>query len=1298
MPENNPMVNRNSGEISDQEALNILEGFMSTLTDNLGSLTGQIKSLVTVLTKQSELDRKVTADLSKNIKTMDSNFKSIGKDFNTFGKSLEKINKDSDRTISELQRQKRNLSGSSRNIESLAIEKEIKIAEGHKKQLNALYEGVAAKRKELDHDKQLLENAKAAMESLSRQVELDGASNENLIKSLRRQTEIVENLDQKYNKSNESVQKSLDDMQSNIDRINKQTKELYEENEKAMAPLREVVAESQNAFRSLGSQSSIIAKFLNKEEGTEEERFQRVIDQTAESLEHALNKINGRLNEIGDGSSKEREDLEEQKRILEEQLKATKKLSPALEKTAKLLGDLKGSLGKTIQNITKNLLSTVESKYLDAYLTGFENVYQSIEGARNSISARLRMDQGEFSNLQQEITTLIEERGLSGSVSTVDTNEALTQLVASGVTDERILKEFSIMQAKLKAEGSSLNLTNEEMLTRTLSQINKEVSGGKSFDDAMAEMSAMFEATAQAEIYAREKYGQDIALVNGAEDQIVNMVTNIDTSLGKSTEDMTKDIQEAVVNAMSLQAAGIDPTAFLSQIQDLVNGKITDNSAMGAILRQYGNVSASGMQGMSFGDAYNAVVDAYQKAFQNTNIDYTADLQEIYGASMDVGDIRKLIDAISNGQGIKTTLSDSDYNAMAQIQTESNEALANATYMSETSSWMKQMENAATDEAIAAEKLYEGDKKYLAVVGGIYDGVKDIVDILTQYAFTGFSSGGFSAFGGTGTGGSAAFGNFMTGASGTKAGALGKGLGVATGVGIAGYSVVTNAIDAESFGEFAENTLRDQTFATGIGTALGSAIAGPVGGVVGGAIYGAANEFGNYLYDKITSGYADDGLMEASDALENSADALLESATKQYQDSYKEYTRLKKMHDDEDVVAQRQELLMNDNYDKSQIIYANDEEIQKLFKENLETQEQQLAEANIKGKTAQLIKENAQALENAKHEVFMDVDLGDGTFLEPNETTVSKFEGALGSSATELYSSLYASEGQSDEELRSTLIASGYSPESVIDMDRDKLEEEYRKSMVRSVSETAGFDEITRNVFEQAASSYNERKTAYESANKDFKVKWKNAIDATETGKQDDIGEVWKTYRKMHKGLLDNYPLIDRWSGNPEDVNLDQISSRYKDDYRTVGPISGLQGDKVEAPAFETGLTSVPFDSYPTYLHTGERVLTKEEARAYNELSSSAVEQLSSMSDISTYLNNVNGDTYEQVFNSEHLGTDKLNKSIETQTTSLEKKLDIVINALNTLIVALRPTGRSVREDANVIAMNSNISQLATAK
>ena len=94
MPENNPMVNRNSGEISDQEALNILEGFMSTLTDNLGSLTGQIKSLVTTLTKQSELDRKVTADLSKNIKTMDSNFKSIGKDFNTFGKSLEKINKE----------------------------------------------------------------------------------------------------------------------------------------------------------------------------------------------------------------------------------------------------------------------------------------------------------------------------------------------------------------------------------------------------------------------------------------------------------------------------------------------------------------------------------------------------------------------------------------------------------------------------------------------------------------------------------------------------------------------------------------------------------------------------------------------------------------------------------------------------------------------------------------------------------------------------------------------------------------------------------------------------------------------------------------------------------------------------------------------------------------------------------------------------------------------------------------------------------------------------------------------------
>lgn len=1297
MPENNPMVNRNSGEISDQEALNILEGFMSTLTDNLGSLTSQIKSLVTTLTRQSELDRKVTDDLSKNIKTVDSNFKSIGKDFNTFGKSLEKINKDSDRTISELQRQKRNLSGSSRNIESLAIEKEIKIAEGRKKQLNALYEGVAAKRKELEHDKQLLENAKAAMESLGRQVELDGATNENLIKSLRRQTEIVENLDQKYNKSNESVQKSLDDMQSNIDRINKQTKELYEENEKAMAPLREVVAESQSAFRSLGSQSSIIAKFLNKEEGTEEERFQKVIDQTAEALEHAIDKINGRLNEIGDGNSKEREDLEEQRKILQEQLKATQKLSPALEKTAKLMGDLKGSLGKTIQNITKNLLSTVESKYLDAYLTGFQNVYQSIETTRNDISARLRMNQGDFSDLQSEIATLVEERNLSGSISPVDTNEALQQLVAAGVTNTELLKEFSIEQAKLKAAGSSINLTNEESLMRSMESINYAVAHDVEYSDAVQQEIASIERQFAAEVAAREQYG-GLALANGGADQIRNLVMDIDTAFGKTQEEIEKDISTAFMNVASMQSIGItDPTVFLSDLQSLMTGSVTNMSPLYQAVWSVGGINPEEFQSMDMDTAFNKLLEMYKYIAESdpNKLPYVAD---VFGSNMQVGDLRRL--NLSSGE-VVTTLSDETLDNISKLQIESNEALANATYLSATASWMKEMENAATDEAIAAEKLYEGDKKYLAVVGGIYDGVKDIVDILTQYAFTGFSSGGFSVFGGnmggTGTGGSNAYGDFMLGKSGTTAGALGKGAGVAVGVGIAGYSMYEHAKEADLFndfsaenvGKFYEGYMTDSKTWTGMGTAVGSALGGPVAGAVMGALWGGASEIGNAIGDDLADWvdrnitHLDDGFADAAEELENAADALSKSAQNQYKKAQDNLNDYEKMYNNQNIAAMKHLLKENDILTDEELINAEDKKIQEIFYNSIIKKEQQdMVKSAESVKTGEFVKEHAQDLENIKMEVSAD---------KTESQNISAFEAAYGGpkKSAELYESIRKSSEMSDDDLKLALSGLGVSDQFINYATPEQLRTKYESLQIAGISSAAGFDSRQKAIFSSAYSAYLDRQEMYDKANSSFKDRWSTV--ASIVGDKSNIDAILGEYENKYNVFPDilyddNFnPVLDS-NGVPE--------LRHTHLYAQ----EGLMGKSPYAGKFASGITSVPFDSYPAYLHTGERVLTKEEARAYNELSANAVEQLSTMSDMSTYLSNVTGDTYEQVFNSENLGTDKLNKSIETQTTSLEKKLDIVINALNTLIVALRPAGRSVTQDANVMAMNSNITQLATAK
>ena len=269
----------------------------------------------------------------------------------------------------------------------------------------------------------------------------------------------------------------------------------------------------------------------------------------------------------------------------------------------------------------------------------------------------------------------------------------------------------------------------------------------------------------------------------------------------------------------------------------------------------------------------------------------------------------------------------------------------------------------------------------------------------------------------------------------------------------------------------------------------------------------------------------------------------------------------------------------------------------------------------------------------------------------------------------------------SDEDLRKALIGYGYSEAylshfGTSESDRASLEHMYEQASISKFTETAGLDDVGSQLINKLYfDKYKKSHEVYLDADKKFREKWATAVAATPNKDRNDLAAVLLNYKIDH--------------AEPEaDFS----------DMNNVHLIEHFGYDDVNKYKFAAGLTSVPFDSYPAYLHTGERVLTKEEARAYNELSANAVEQLSTMSDMPTYLSNVTGDTYEQVFNSENLGTDKLNKSIETQTTSLEKKLDIVINALNTLIVALRPAGRSVTRDANVMAMNSNITQLATAK
>jgi hypothetical protein len=123
---------------------------------------------------------------------------------------------------------------------------------------------------------------------------------------------------------------------------------------------------------------------------------------------------------------------------------------------------------------------------------------------------------------------------------------------------------------------------------------------------------------------------------------------------------------------------------------------------------------------------------------------------------------------------------------------------------------------------------------------------------------------------------------------------------------------------------------------------------------------------------------------------------------------------------------------------------------------------------------------------------------------------------------------------------------------------------------------------------------------------------------------------------------------------------------------------------------FESGLTEVPFDMYPALLHEGERVLTKQEADAYNELSSFAVSQIANET-TNRFAKNTN------YFNASSIGMDKLNGSITEQTKKQELMLGEILEALKILIKETRNSkGKVNTVNTNALKMNTNLTTLNT--
>lgn len=1042
---------------------------------------------------------------------------------------------------------------------------------------------------------------------------------------------------------------------------------------------------SSNSLRGSSQYFSQFAKTPEDEE-TEFDKLSREIEKQKDLWLSALQAIDKRIKEDETLTDIERDNLLKQREYINKQIDLSNKWTPAREQFSKSVKTLGDAAKNIISSIGKTVLKRFEDYYLNSYKESFQKVYDSVENTRNTVSARLKLDQGGFSDLQSEIQNEIEELGIESSVTQSDVNDALVSLQAAGVTDKDMLKTLAIEQAKLIASGSSLNLGNEETIQNLRQIYQQQLQATGDQQEALNNLSSLIQTagTAQSAIGAS---GWDSSLVNGGADRLFNQVANIGITAGKSIEQMSSDLTAAFATSEHMYGIGQDPDAIYSLVNDIINKSVSDYSTLEKILLTSNEISRDALLDsnasleQNYQDIYSAMKDILQSGTEGDK-KYLAEVLSAYGFDMSPEQAVKFMGA-ADAIRVPTEAE------MKQAEAIDKQAREQGTFLSATEKHLNEAQNTMTEVAISAEKLYKGNDYVLEGFNAVETGLNAIEEVAKNILTSMWTN--------SGTGRAVSSFNltpemakdFAFGTKGTTAGAIGKGASIAVGagmMGVSGYNIISSGIESGQAGlDTAYDLLTDTTFQAGLGTTIGGAMGGPVGAAVGGALFGTFSKLGNWLgsTEKGTELFAQVmGLPSLEDVSQTFAKEMTENANenilaaqKQIEASDEMLAKFEKMTDDQ----KKLELIKIGELDAQKAATIETKDLNELFNANL-IQEQK----NIKEQAEQLLKESALVSENAVQyaniqNAFSEEGLG-GNKLD----AIKKFAGMAGGTgaAADIFNTLAEVNNMSQEEMISYLV--GYEEDgktfdldTLNNMESGELLNLAKRKKESSFAEAAGFSGGTLDVLSASYEEWEKRQDRYNEADSKFHDKWKKIYDPNSSLDANILAYVNENLKDTAstQEISSFINAVKESFSSTGEAHLDDKNGYYAEKY-------------VEGHQFETGLTEVPSDNYPALLHKGERVLTKEEAKAYNEMSSFAVSNL---------INTFNGgNSSSSVFSTTSYGID-FDKSIGTQTDVISKKLDQVISAIEKLNISLGNASRaSSASYQNVVRGNSNITQLNT--
>lgn len=1390
MPDNNngnPMNNGAGRGNNGVDIASIIYEIFQHLDKNTKSYTDQLKVLVKEIKSVSRGDSKSgtnssTSGFSGRRRTF--NYDDIyddAKDISEMFKRLQKeIKADHRELLSSSEDFKRDLSKLDvKDLETILTKRQLEIAKKYADLQEENLKNYEDKLKEIqDHDSDALRdyNLKQAKEKKRKAEQTYEKMQSETDKYTQKQLEAVQKNIERYTEEITSYEeKSAADKRKASENAKKEyevrQRELNEKERTEKASVEPIKAEfdkdslreAMGAIESLKSQSPYLNEKLDDGK-TDFEKFEenrqaqlKLLERAGKTLDAYEEKIrqdraNGNITE--EELQEQLETINKQKKNIEEAKKAIEGWSPVKDALSQAGKDLTSYAKNMIKNIAKFGLEKLEDKYLTAYKEGFEKVYQSVENTRNQISARSKLDQGAFSDMQSEIQDQIEQQGLETVVSQADVNEALISLSSAGITDKELLKTLALEQAKLSASGSALKLDNEETLQRFQEYIGNESAKGRSYEDILSDIPNLMSEVMNYEGQIRDEFGNDIASMGGNLNKIFNEVLDVTNTAGKNFSEASKDIGAAMTYGQAQFNMGLDPDTLMAPIREIQKSGASELSTFGKILSEGGLTGEAIRSGeFSMEEAFSAVANTLEKALADKDTKYIKEIMDAYGISgMDPNQAIKFLR--SGGLGDVKVAGRQELDAQQAQRDAANKA---GTYYSATQNWQKQAENKMSEIANTAEQLYKGDewvqegfKEVSGLLGIINDSIINIGEAFWKQT-GGNAVGQFVANNG---GAGQVAGDFLTGAKGTTAGAVGKGVGAAVGGGIMIYSIADNIKESESAGEAVGGIFTDPTFYGGLGTTLGSLIAGPIGGAIGGAIGTAASELGNWIADEFPPAM-NDPIQDAANALINAADQQIDAANQQIESinqQINEYNTWGKER-------KKLELIEQGILSKEEANKMTEEQINAVFNDNVINQKQNIIdEQNNIIKQQDLIKKQAsdasafneeakyfsEADKNAYDQAMslsggnlmylatqnMDYDettkktdewkaiaeqmkesgasqdeiekamkefwikLGPNAEVAKNYeklTSISGYAGMMGGAenAASALSDLADIEKKSDDDLRKYLVSTGsFSEADVKDMTTEEL---VKNAIVERQKERGITDSFAQKVELGQLEQFKQRKENYEEADKKFQSKWDKFISKNNIDPKQNLQEALSAYAAEYN--LPTAFVDSTFMSSDGTVHLDTDGGLYS------------KGEYIEGQHFKTGLTEVPYDNYPAFLHAGERVLTKEEAEAYNMISSTAIKNAYGNADtISSYIlsnledNIYNNTSASNVFATRQYGTDNVEKSIDNQTNSLSELLGQILEAIKGLGISLSLKSNNSMSAAkyNVIKGNSNVTQLNT--